>query len=618
VTIINYFKKIKSKSQLSKYIKPPKYPHKNIDDDDNLIIGYIQFDNEIFTVISINKKDKWAYPIFNITEHNLKHGDLVSFKIVKQKIKNLKEYYANIVQIIRSNVHQLQSLSTIALEQFNIPYHFSQETLLDIKKITEISPKNSVIKRDDLTHLPFITIDPHDAKDHDDAVYAYVNEKTGGAVIYVAIADVSAYVTFDSSIDKDAQIRGNSIYLPDKVIPMLPEILSNNLCSLKAGKIKPVLVVKIDINSEGQKINHQFMRAFINCKANLSYEAVYDASQDVRNPLYCAYQEAIIQPLLKTYALLEIAQKKRKPLDLDLPEYKIILNEAFEPINIEKKERLFTHKLIEEFMVLANVCAAVTLSEAEFSVVHRSHDVPTIEKLLTLKEILHDINISIKKSKTIKPEFFNNLLKASEHTELHDIISKMVLRTQSQAVYQTNSKGHFGLNLKHYVHFTSPIRRYADLLIHRCLIRHLDLGNDGIKSQEMEQLTSICQHISSTERRAMKAEMETKDRFLAEFLKNKIAHNFLARISGLTNAGIFVRLPEYGAEGFIPIEYLKKFSHKRCYFQTNQTRHILSDKYSGQYYQMGQKIHVSLLKVNLLTGEVLFTITDKNDLNNPY
>ncbi|MFT6071722.1 MAG: ribonuclease R [Alphaproteobacteria bacterium] len=540
--------------------------------------------------------------------------------MIKHSIKGYKAHYADITQIIKQKVDQPKSLSIIALEDHNVPYEFSSETLSEIKKIQEITPKNSESKRQDLTHLPFITIDPKDARDHDDAIYTELDADTKGdtkgSTIYVAIADVSAYVKSATALDNEAQLRGNSTYLPDKVVPMLPEYLSNNLCSLKANNIKPVIVVKITINADGKKTEHEFMRAFINCRANLTYEDVHAASLDLHHKAYSDYQEAIIQPLIKTYHLLEIAHKKRAPLDLDLPEYRIILNDQCEPTHVDKKERLFTHRLIEEFMVLANVCAAETLADAEFPVTYRSHDEPTAEKIAALRETLKELDIPLKKSNAIKPAFFNTLLRAAQGTEIQDMISKMVLRCQSQAIYNTSNDGHFGLNLKQYVHFTSPIRRYADLLVHRSLIHILKMGNDGLMCQEIEAIPDICQHISTTERRSMKAEMDTKDRFLAELLKNKISQNFSAGISGITNAGIFVRLPDYGAEGFLPIRYLSQFGRKKRYFETNETRHILRDKYSGQYYRIGQKIHVSLLEVDLLTGNMIFTLVDENDINN--
>ncbi len=568
-----------------------------------------------FDVVPTNKKEKWVYSLAETDALKPEHGDLIAFTLASDTVKNHKNHVAHITRIIRQKVNDIQSISFIALEDNHIPHIFPPDVLRLAENLPEISVTHDYCKnRLDLTHLPFITIDPFDAKDHDDAVYATLTPQ--GATLYIAIADVSAYITSGSAIDTEAEKRGNSIYLPDRVIPMLPERLSNNLCSLKAKTIRPVLVVKIDLDDKGQKIHHKFMRAFIKIQANLTYEDVYNATQSSPDKAYHDYQETIIQPLVNTYDLLKIAHEKRSPLDLDLPEYKIILDEHKNPIGVSKKDRLFTHRMIEEFMVLANVCAAETLEEHDMPVVYRSHEEPPQDKIASLKETLKAMNIPFKSKNALNARMFNRLLHDAQGTETDEIIAKMVLRCQCQAIYTIDNQGHFGLNLKKYAHFTSPIRRYADLLIHRSLIRVLNLGSDGMQDDALPLLHEVCDHISKTERRAITAEMETKDRFLAELLKNKTSQHFKARISGITNAGIFVRLPDYGAEGFIPISNLSQFSKKRRYFETNETRHILRDKYSGQYYIIGQIIHVILLDVNVLTGGMSFNILDDKDLNN--
>lgn len=580
------------------------------------IIGLVHLKASVFEVITVNKKEKFTYQIFNPDSFDIHDGDLVEFKVIKQTHKGRKTHFAKINKILKSKVNKAESTSFIALEEHKIPYKFPQSVLEEIDKIQEITHKNTNSKRHDLTDLPFITIDPKDARDHDDAVYAKIDSETGGAEIYIAIADVSAYVYPESEIEQEAQKRGNSTYLPDKVIPMLPEHLSNNLCSLKADRIKPVLVVKINIDANGKKLKHKFMRAFIQCRANLSYEDIYLASQDSALKQYKHYQKNIIQPLILTYQMLQVAHAKRAPLDLDIPEYKIILDASAKPIDIVKKERLFTHRLIEEFMVLANVCAAETLEDTDFSIPYRIHETPTDERVANLKETLKEINIPFHKNKNITPKIFNKLLVSAQDTAFNDLITKMILRTQCQAIYNTQNQGHFGLNLKQYVHFTSPIRRYADLLIHRHLINHIEGLNTNIINNETQDIPQICQHISMTERRSMKAELETKDRFLAMFLQNKVTDKFVANISGLTNSGIFVRLSSYGAEGFIPIHNLSKHSNQKRFFKVNDTRHMLQDVKSGQYYIIGQIIHVSLTEVNTVTGNMIFSIINDNDLQN--
>ena len=566
-------------------------------------------------IVPTNKKQKWVHSLSTSSNDiQPEHGDLVKFTVSDTYSKHHKSNVACVTDIIHRKVNDIKSISIIALEDNYIPYVFPPEVTAESDIIPEISIQNDTYKRIDLTDFPFITIDPKDARDHDDAVFTQLTPN-GGAMIYVAIADVSAYVTPDSHIDKQATLRGNSIYLPDRVVPMLPERLSNNLCSLRANTTRPVLVAKIEINENGQKTHHEFIRAFIHCKANLTYEDVYEATKNPNNAQFLRYQDTILKPLIQTYELLKIAHEKRAPLDLDLPEYKIMLDADKNPTHVAKKDRLFTHRLIEEFMILANVCAAQTLEEYEIPVVYRSHDIPPADKIASLNETLKAMRIPFKSKTTINSRMFNKLLHHAKETETDEIIAKMVLRCQCQAVYTPDNQGHFGLNLEKYAHFTSPIRRYADLLVHRSLIKVLGLGNDGITDDELSRIHEICEHISKTERRAITAEMETKDRFLAELLKSKISEHFKARISGVTNAGLFVRLPEYGAEGFIPITNLSQFSKQRRYFETNETRHILRDKYSRQYYILGQIIHVTLLDVNLFTGGMTFSIIDDNDLN---
>lgn len=566
-------------------------------------------------VVPTNKKEKWVYQILENDVLNPEHGDLVRFKLPHNKPKIHRHYTAEVTEIIKRKVNHIESISLIALEDNHIPYEFSHDVLNQANIIPEISKDNDNSNRIDLTHLPFITIDPKDARDHDDAVYAELNSDTDGATLYVAIADVSAYVQTNSVFDTEARLRGNSIYLPDRVIPMLPERLSNNLCSLKANTTRPVLVVKIELDNKGEKTHHEFMRAFIHCQANLTYEDVYHALENPKDTQFLAFQKTVIQPLIKTYKLLQIAQEKRNPLNLDLPEYQIILDNQKHPIDVIKKTRLATHKLIEEFMVLANVCAAETIEQADIPVVYRSHEEPPADKIASLKETLTAMGIVFKSKTTLNSRMFNRLLADTAATAMHDIISKMVLRCQCQAIYTPDNQGHFGLNLKKYAHFTSPIRRYADLLVHRSLIKGLNLGSDGITDDELSLINDICNHISKTERRAITAEMETKDRFLAEFLKSKTSQQFKGVISGLTNAGIFVRLPDCGAEGFVPIVNLSQFTKKRRYFQMNEARHLLKDKYSGQYYIIGQNIRITLVEVNLLTGGMVFNIVDDSDLN---
>ena len=345
-------------------------------------------------------------------------------------------------------------------------------------------------------------------------------DNEGGFKVIVAIADVSHFVQSGSALDREAQRRGNSTYLPDRVVPMLPERLSNDLCSLRENEDRPCLAVEMILTADGAMKSHRFMRAIMRSAGKLSYEDAQAIIEGKKNKNEAA--QAAVQSLFAAYKARLKERQKRAPLDLDLPERKIILNDKGFIKDVVKRERFDAHRLIEEFMILSNVAAAETLEQKKIPLIYRVHDQPDTEKLDGVREHLNSLEYSLIKGGSVRPSHFNQLLAIAEKREQKEMVSDIVLRSQSQAVYATENLGHFGLNLTRYAHFTSPIRRYADLTVHRALISAAKLGEGGQSESEATSLGDIAQSISDLERRSIAAERESKDRYLSAFLSDRV------------------------------------------------------------------------------------------------
>ena len=420
-------------------------------------------------------------------------------------------------------------------------------------------PPPTMEGRTDLRSLLLLTIDPVDARDHDDAVHAQADsdpKNSGGWVVTVAIADVAHYIRPGSKIDREAQLRGNSVYFPDRVVPMLPEKISNDLCSLRELEERPCLAVRMIFDRHGEKRSHAFVRAMMRSAAKLSYQEAQAAIDGTPSDKCLPLIDSALKPLWSAYKAVATARDKRGPLDLDLPERKIVLDDKGRVERVVTPQRLDAHRLIEEFMIQANVAAAETLEEKRLPLVYRVHDAPSAEKLKGLRDFLETLDMKVPHAGALRPEAFNKVLAQAKDLPVPDLINEVILRSQSQAEYTPKNIGHFGLNLVRYAHFTSPIRRYADLLVHRALVRALDLGPDGLTDDEIPRLASIAKAISDTERRAMAAERETTDRLIAAHLADQVGAVFPARIAGVIRSGLFVRLKDTGADGYIPISSL--------------------------------------------------------------
>ena len=546
----------------------------------------------------INKRDKKIYFVSK-NQINATDGELVEAKIDKIKRKSREQS----VELIRSfgNSTKTKLTSLIAIHEHGIPNEFSDEVLQKAKLRAKI-PINNLT---DLTDLPFISIDPSDARDHDDAIYAVKDEKNpDGFVLWIAIADVTKYVIPESSLDLEAFNRGNSTYFPDLVVPMIPDILSGNVCSLKQDAIRASIAVKIIINNQGQKISHNFFRGVIKNRLAVSYETAQNAIDSFGKKEATSKLETLMYPLYQAYKLLENQSQKRQPLELELVEQEISLDKDGEVTSINAKERYDSHKLVEEFMILANVCAAETIQKSKLSSLYRVHEPPTFEKLLSLKTVAKSLNINLNSIANIRGGDLNNLLSKAKEQNCGELVSMTVLRAMSQAHYTSHNEGHFGLSLPCYTHFTSPIRRYSDMLVHRAIIQIHEWENNPIDLEKSE-LVKMGAHLSRTERRSMLAERDTKDRYLATFLKNKIGGEFEARINGLSKSGMFVRLNDTGADGLIPISSL--YGDR---YSLNTEKNRLVGRTSKTSLNIGANVLVRLREANPISGGLIFSLIE--------
>ncbi|WP_118137126.1 ribonuclease R [Oceanicella sp. SM1341] len=497
-----------------------------------------------------------------------------------------------------------RSVSLIAIHEHGLPVEFSEEAMaeaLGAKPVTLGS-------REDLRHLPLLTIDPSDARDHDDAVAALPDddpENEGGHVVWVAIADVAHYVRPGSALDREARRRGNSTYFPDRVVPMLPEELSGDLCSLHEGVDRPCIALRMVLTADGTKRSHRFTRGLMRSPASLSYEQAQAAHEGNPDEATAPLNDTAIAPLFAAYGALKAARERRQPLALDLPERRIVLSEEGEVTSVAFRDRFDAHKLIEEFMVLSNVCAAETLERRSRPLLYRAHEEPTVEKLDALREIAESCGLTLARGQVLKTATFNRLLDQAAGTDFAEMINLSVLRSQTQAYYTREAIGHFGLSLARYAHFTSPIRRYADLVVHRALISAHGWGNDGLTAEETDALEETAKHISMTERRSMEAERDTTDRYLAAFLADRVGNEFEGKVSGVTRFGLFVRLTETGADGLIPISSLG-----REYFHYDADAQTLTGERSRREIGLGMRATVRLAEAVPVTGGLLFELLE--------
>lgn len=497
-----------------------------------------------------------------------------------------------------------RALSLVAIHEHGLRTAFPEEAEADAEAATAVGTKG----REDLRALPLVTIDGADARDFDDAVYAEPDEdrkNPGGWRLLVAIADVAHYVRPDSALDREARARGNSAYFPDRVVPMLPEALSNGWCSLRPKEERGCLAVWMTIDAEGELLAWRFLRGVMRSAARLTYEQVQAAMDGAPDDTAGPLLDPVIQPLYGAFEALLTNRRNRGTLELDMPERRILLNEAGDVAGIEPRRRLDSHRVIEELMICANVAAAGELERLRQPCMYRVHDLPDPQKVDALREVLDGMNIRLAKGQVIRPKTFKRVLEQAAGTPHANMVSELVLRCQSQAVYSPENLGHFGLALQRYAHFTSPIRRYADLLVHRALIRGLKLGGDGLTDAQATQFKAIGEQISMTERAAMAAERDAVDRMTAAFLSDRVGGTFAGRVNGVTRFGLFVTLTESGADGLIPISSLPD-----DFYIHDERQHCLVGRRWGRRYRLGELLTVRLMEADRTTGGLVLHLAN--------
>ncbi|MBM3565076.1 MAG: VacB/RNase II family 3'-5' exoribonuclease, partial [Alphaproteobacteria bacterium] len=432
----------------------------------------------------------------------------------------------------------------------------------------------------------------------------------GGWQIMVAIADVAWYVRPGRPLDTAAYERGNSVYFPDRVVPMLPEELSNGWCSLKPGEDRPCLAVRIWIDAGGSFLRHRFTRGLMRSAARLTYEQVQRAHDGQTDDASGPILESVIRPLYGAYRALAQAREVRGVLELDVPERRVIVDENGQIARVEIRARHDSHRLIEDFMIAANVAAAETLERLRQPSMYRVHDEPTWEKLETLRDFLDTIGLKLVRGQVMRPEHFNIILEKARQTPHVHIVNEVVLRSQAQAEYAPENIGHFGLALVRYCHFTSPIRRYSDLLVHRALIRGMKLGEGALEDAHRD-FKQMGQHLSLTERRAAEAERDAVDRLTAAYLAERIGRTFTGKVRGVTRAGLFIALDETGADGLLPMSMLggDRFVH-------DERRHRLKGTRTGREFRLGERLRVVLVEADPVTGGTIFALAEQSETGN--
>jgi ribonuclease R len=572
---------------------------RRMDSEQHRVMGLLKHYKSGAVIVPTDKKAKYEFAVDVKDLNGAVDGDLVHAELIPSRGSHNKK--VRVTQIIGKR-DDPKAISLISINEYGMREKFPDKVVAE----TEGMKVPPIDGREDLRRIPLVTIDGADARDFDDAVFA--EKKDDGFHLIVAIADVAYYVRPYSPLDNEAQRRGNSTYFPDRVVPMLPEALSNDLCSLRPREDRACLAVHMHIDMSGNLTSHKFVRALMRSEARLTYEQVQAAYDGVTDDTTGVLLEPVIKPLYEAFKILDEARKKRGALELDLPEQQVMIDAKGNMTGVRQRVRVDAHKLIEEFMILANVAAATALENRKSPCVYRVHDRPSAEKLESVREFVESFGLSLPPGQVTKPGQINQLLlKAAEMPYSH-LISTVILRTQAQAHYHPDNIGHFGLALKKYAHFTSPIRRYADLLVHRSLIRAYGLGPGGLDEGEEARLEEICENISATERTSMEAERAAIDRFTAAFLSEKIGATFNGRITGVTRFGLFVELAESGADGIVPMSSLPN-----DFYIHDEKAHALIGRRSGRIFRLGAQVNVRLMEADGLTGSTVLMMEGHED-----
>jgi ribonuclease R len=568
------------------------------------LLGIFRAESEGGRVVPVDKKNDKEWRILRDATMDARDGELVEAEQSGPKRMGLPQ--ARITARLGAPTGP-RAISLIAIHQHGIPDQFPDKVIAE----ADAANPAPLGQREDLRHLDLVTIDPVDARDRDDAVLAMPDPDTsnpGGHIVWVAIADVAHYVRPGSALDREAKKRGNSSYFPDRVVPMLPDTLSGDLCSLHENVDRACMAVRMVLDAHGRKISHRFTRGMMRSVASLNYAQVQGAIDGNPDAVTEPLLDPVLRPLYAAYEATKHAKAERQPLDLDLPERKIILSDEGKVLSVDFYERFDAHKVIEEFMILANVAAAEELIKLKTPLLFRVHEEPSPEKLEALREVAEASGFTLAKGQVLKTAHLNRLLSQAQNTEFDELMNITTLRSMTQAYYNPQNFGHFGLALRNYAHFTSPIRRYSDLIVHRALIVGHRWGDDGLTAQDIEELADTAKAISDTERRSMIAERDTTDRYLAAYLSDRVGATFAGRVSGVQRFGLFVKLDESGADGLIPIR-----SVGREFFHFDADTQTLMGADTGLTIGIGQRVTVRLTEAVPVTGGLILELLEIED-----
>ncbi|MFL6727410.1 MAG: ribonuclease R [Sphingomicrobium sp.] len=584
------------------------HPMKKLERSAELVLGVVRRDGDRFWLSPVDKKERREFSIADLKDAEA--GDLVLCEVSGRPPRVQAR-----VDAVLGDPFAPRSFSLIAIHKHGLRAEFDRQAIDEAHRVS----KQPLGEREDLTHLSIVAIDPEDARDHDDAIWAEPDGEGGWNAI-VAIADVSFYVRPGSELDREARARGNSVYFPDRVVPMLPEELSADICSLKEGEDRAAMACHLKIAKDGTLKSWRFTRAKVCIAANIAYEdaqAAIDAAgeervevssptcsmPEVEGPVPKELVEKALKPLWACWGALFAARQRRDPLELDLPERRVVLDEKGRIMSIAPRDRLDAHRLVEDYMIAANVAAARALEAKKAPVMYRIHEPPSREKLVALKDYLATFGIEFAMGQVIKPGTFNRVIERIGDGDGREEIMTQLLRTQMQARYGPERLGHFGLALATYAHFTSPIRRYADLLVHRSLVKAYGLGEGGLPPGDEERFEQIGEQISMLERRAMEAERDTIDRYVAAFLADQVGQLVECRITGVQPFGFFATVEDLGGDGLL---FAKDLG--REYFRYDEAARTLVGDESGDTYRVGQRLTLRLADANPVTGSLRFEL----------
>ncbi len=575
------------------------HPMKKLPAREEQLLGVVEFDGA---------GKPWLAPVDKRVRSSTAIGDLggavAGNLVLAEPVGRSPRAGAKVTEVLGDPLAP-RAFSLIAIHKHGIPNVFAEEALAEAELAAKLPL--SAEKREDLRHLPIVAIDPSDARDHDDAIWAEPDGE-GGFRALVAIADVSFYVRPGGAVDREARVRGNSVYFPDRVVPMLPHVLSSDVCSLSAGKDRAAMACHLRIDAGGRVTEWRFTRAIVRIAEVIAYEEAQARIDEDR-------AETTLQNLWACWRALTRARNDRDPLALDMPERRVVLDEQGRITEIALRESLDAHRVVEDFMISANVAAAKALESKASPVVYRIHEPPSREKLMTLKDYLSTFDMKLALGQVITPGLFNRMLKdVSDDTE-KALIMEAVLRSQTQAYYGPRNAGHFGLALGSYAHFTSPIRRYADLLVHRALVDAFGLEQpapkgdlkptSGLSDRDRDDLGKVSEAISMAERRAMAAERDTIDRYVAAWLSVRVGEVFECRITGVLKFGFFATIIGLGGDGLVPVSTL---GDER--FHYDEKAQVLAGEQSGTTYAVGDRLRLRLAEANALTGALKFELEE--------